>query len=209
MTNSEKLYPTIWGDISFEEFHLRTKRIVAHSLQVNGLTNPEDIDDCLQDAYFKVWKKLQSNAHLFADKPLNYLVRSVYFCTKSQRFSHLRHSYKIAHHSQLEQKSRHSISYEQIETWIDLQNALVAVFNQLDDSEYALFAFYSLITEVKVSELIRHLGCKRSTMTRYRAKVRNLLQQEIQNSQVCIEEQPQDNFIPVSVALALLQLSST
>ena len=62
-----------------------------------GMTNPEDVDDCMQAGYLKVWQKLQRNPNWLADKPKRYIVQAVVFRSKAQRYSHQRHYRKLVY----------------------------------------------------------------------------------------------------------------
>ena len=61
------------------------------------MRNPEDVDDCMQAGYLKVWQKLELNPNWLADKPKRYIVQAVVFRSKAQRFSHQRHYRKLVY----------------------------------------------------------------------------------------------------------------
>lgn len=50
------------------------------------MVNPEDIDDCMQSRYLKVWKQLQKQPDLFAEKPKKYVVQAIVMRSKAQRY---------------------------------------------------------------------------------------------------------------------------
>ena len=80
------------GQMSFAELYSSTQRIAGSILRERlGMSNPDDIDDCLQSGYLKVWQKLQQDPDWLADKPKGYIVQAVVLRSKAQRYSHQRH----------------------------------------------------------------------------------------------------------------------
>jgi DNA-directed RNA polymerase specialized sigma24 family protein len=201
----KKTYPTVWGDISFDELYHQTCRIVAYKLQKSGLNNPQDIDDAMQAAYLKVWQKLEIQPQMFAEKSTSYVVRFTYFQTKVQRFSQLRHNSKLVYSMETELLGTDILSIEQLETWIDLQAAIVGVAQRVEATPYALMALYSLITQVEVVEVIKILGCSSKTMTKYRNRLREQLVQHLPHYRLQNPEiSPSFNLVSVSIVNTLL-----
>lgn len=200
----------MWGHITFGELHSRTYKIVANKLRQHGFSNPYDIEDCMQSAYLKVWMKLQDTPEMYVGKSLNYLVQSLYFHSKAQRFSHQRHYQKIAYNTDLEPIERNQISSQRIETWIDFQIAISAVVELIKDIPHAIFALYSLITDVKVSDIQQMLGCSISTMTRYRKQVREQLAQHLPHYHHAYQNENRiSNFNLISISVAYVLLATT
>lgn len=56
-------FHTGFGTLTFEELYKKTQRIVGGTLRNRfGMENPEDIDDCMQAGYLKVWQQLQKKS---------------------------------------------------------------------------------------------------------------------------------------------------
>jgi hypothetical protein len=92
------VYDTGAGRMTFAQLYQRTRRIAGNTLRHQlGMSNPEDIDDCLQAAYFKLWQRLQDQPDLLAGKPVRYIVQAVVFRCKAQRYAHLRHYRKMVY----------------------------------------------------------------------------------------------------------------
>lgn len=208
MQESEQSISTLHGNISFDEFYYRTKRIVANKLKQHGISDPEDIEDCLQSAYLKVWQQIESSPQIFADKPLSYIIQSLFFASKVQRFSHKRHFNKVSF-STTEQIENDSISIQQIETWIDLQSAIAIVANTVLDNEYALFAMYTILTQATVADVQPILKCSNRTITKYRKQIREQLAEFLPHYNHIHPDNPEKfEFLSGSVAIAILDTSS-
>lgn len=172
-------YATGMGRVTFEQLYQQTSRIVGFVMRESwGMTNPEDIDDCMQAGYLKVWRQLQQQPDLFADKPKTYIVKAVVFRAKAQRYSHLRHYRKLIYDAPVAGLS--TINHptpDQIDTWIDLQQALTCVANVVvgDATLVNLVALYTLITSVKTQEVIRLFGWGKGSLTRPKRRLRSAL----------------------------------
>lgn len=137
------------------------------------MTNPEDIDDCMQAGYFKVWQQLQHNPDYFADKPKRYIVQAIVFRSKAQRYSHLRHYKKIVYDADAQQQRSAAImTTDQVDTWIDLEQALGHVARQIEDTPAVLLGLYCLITQVTVRDVADTFGMGYSTLTAHKRQVK-------------------------------------
>src|SRR5690606_11468499 len=102
---------------------------------------------CMQTGYLKVWQKLQTDPTWLADKPKSYIVQSVVFGCKAQRFSHQRHYHKLVYDADAEkQRSVAIMTTNQVDTWIDLERALTQVAHRVEDNPAELLGLYCLIT---------------------------------------------------------------
>src|SRR3989304_4419417 len=155
------------GELTFEQLYQKTSRIVGAIMRdAHGMTNPEDIDDCMQAGYLKVWQQLQKDPECFADKPKKYIVQAVVFRSKAQRFSHKRHYNKIVFDADpMEQHSASIMTPRQVDTWIDLEQALGHVARQVEDTPATLLGLYCLITQATVQDLATTFGYGYSTLT--------------------------------------------
>lgn len=174
---SEPVYHTGIGSVTFEQLYQKTSRTVGYVMRErHGMTNPEDIDDCMQAGYLKVWQQLQKNPDCFADKPKRYLVQAIVFRSKAQRFSHQRYYHKIVYDADAEkQRSVSIMTTDQVDTWIDLEQAISHVAHQVEDKQEALLGLYCLITQATVQDIAATFGYGYSTLTAYKRQVKGEL----------------------------------
>ena len=171
------IYNTGIGALTFDQLYQKTSRTVGYVMrEAHGMTNPEDIDDCMQAGYLNVWQQLQKNPDSFADKPKRYIVQAVVFRSKAQRFSHQRHYHKIVYDADAEvQRSVSILTTDQVDTWIDLEQALAQVAHQVEDTPAALLGLYCLITRATVQDVAATFGMGYSTLTAYKRQVKATL----------------------------------
>lgn len=167
-------YNTGIGTLTFEELYKKTSRVVGALMRdVHGMTNPEDIDDCMQAGYLKIWQLLQKDPECFADKPKRYIVQAVLFRSKAQRFSHQRHYNKMLYDADpVQQKSVGLLTTHQVDTWIDLEQALAAVAGQAEDAPASLLGLYCLITQASMRDVADTFGYGYSTLSKKRREAR-------------------------------------
>jgi DNA-directed RNA polymerase specialized sigma24 family protein len=182
-TQSEPKYPTGFGEFTFAELYHTTCRIVGYTLRSKmGMTNPEDIDDCMQSGYLKVWEQLQKQPDLFAGKPKKYIVQAVVLRSKAQRYAHLRHYRKIVYDADA-QNHQHAgdLTTPQVETWVDLAQAIqrVAEYASALRNPIYLLALYSLITDVKTQDVAQTYQHGLSTLTAAKRQIRATLAKEL------------------------------
>lgn len=170
----EPRYCTGFGQLTFEELHDRTRRIAGNTLRgAHGMTNPEDIDDCLQSAYFKIWKKLQSRPDLFADKPKRYVVTAVVMYSKAQRYAHQRHYRKMMYDADPEWRpQKQTLNRSRVDTWIDLERAILTATVLAGQDSTAHLGLYAALTQVSVSEMVRTFPQGRKLIDRAKHQAR-------------------------------------
>ena len=168
------VYRTGMGSLTFDQLYQKTSRTVGFVMRdIHGMTNPEDIDDCMQSGYLKVWQQLQEDPDYFFDKPKRYIVQAVVFRSKAQRFSHQRHYQKIVYDADAEQqRSVAMMTTNQIDTWIDLEDALEKVARQVEDKPANLLGLYCLITQVSARDVATTFGMGYSTLMKKKYQVR-------------------------------------
>ncbi len=184
-TQHEPKYSTGFGEFTFAELYHATSRIVGFALRNQmGMSNPEDIDDCMQSGYLKVWEQLQKQPDLFAGKPKKYVVQAVVLRSKAQRYAHIRHYRKIvydadAHASQ----NAGDLTISQVETWIDLAQSIqrVAEYTAELVNPIYLLALYTLITDVKTQDVAQTARHGLSTLTAAKRRIRATLAKELPN----------------------------
>lgn len=170
----EPVYNTGMGALTFEQIYAKTSRTVGYLMrEVHGMTNPEDIDDCMQSGYLKLWQQLQKDPACFADKPKRYIVQAVLFRSKSQRFSHQRHYGKLVYDADAEgQRSASLMTTDQVDTWIDLAQALEHVAREVEDTPAELLGFYCLITQATMQDVAATFGMGYSTLSAKKRQVK-------------------------------------
>ena len=183
--DSELAYATGFGSLTFNELYAATSRTVGYVLREQiGMTNPEDIDDCMQSGYLKVWEQLQKQPDLFAGKPKKYVVQAVVLRSKAQRYAHLRHYRKMVYDADAQaHQNSNELTIPQVETWIDLAQSIqrVAEYTTALDNPIYLLALYSLITDVKTQDVAQTTRHGLSTLTAAKRKVRVTLANELPN----------------------------
>jgi hypothetical protein len=182
-SKAESTYPTGFGEFTFEGLYKTTSRIVGHVLRDQmGMSDPEDIDDCMQSGYLKVWEHLQYDPNVFAEKPKKYVIQAVVFHSKAQRYTHLRHHRKIAYEVDLqENEDTVGLTISRIDIWIDLAWALqrVAEYTVAHANSMYLLALYALITTAKTQDVASTSRYAVSTLTAAKRKVRVTLAREL------------------------------
>ena len=175
------VYHTGLGCLSFDQLYQQTSRTVGYVMRESlGMTNPEDIDDCMQSGYLKVWQKLQVDPHWLADKPKRYITQAVVLCSKAQRYSHLRHYRKIVYDAQPGiGEAYHHLTTKCVDTWMDIAQALGQVAGAVEDDPLMLLSFYTLITDTKAVDVSRELGVNYKTLAKRRPKTRSLVAQAL------------------------------
>lgn len=207
MSKSEQLFSSIWGEITFSEFHERTRKLTINRLKQHGISDTHDIDDCLQSAYLKIWQQMKTHRGIFADKPFSYIIQSLFFASKVQRFSHKRHFNKVSF-TDIDRIEAPYVSINQLETWIDIQSALAIVTQEVEGDDFALFALYSLITQVKVRDVQQLAGCSSRTMSKHRNQIRARLIEALPHYNQTHPEIPKPiQVIKPNVAVALLEIT--
>jgi hypothetical protein len=176
----EPRYPTGMGNLTFEELVGKTRRIVGNTLRQAGMDNPDDIDDALQSGYMKVYRQLQENPDLFADKPKCYIVKNIYFRSKAQRYAHFRHYHKLVYDADPNWlMSDIGINTRESDFWIDMEVVLakvVAVIEASERSQLKLLILYCMITQAKSCEVGPLFESSAKTFTKHVREVRALLQ---------------------------------
>jgi DNA-directed RNA polymerase specialized sigma24 family protein len=172
----DPLYATGIGQVSFADLYSSTQRIAGSILRERlGMNNPDDVDDSLQAGYLKVWQKLQQDPDWLADKPKGYIVQAVVLRSKAQRYSHQRHYRKLVYDAEPDRQDSSPSSMGQVETWIDVQQALGRVAAAVEDQPVVLLALYNLITQVKQQDVARTYGCGVATLGKAQRRLRATL----------------------------------
>jgi hypothetical protein len=175
---NEPIYSTPYGEFTFTEFHNTTRPLAAHVLRNRfNMHDEQDIDDCLQVAYLKLWKHLQANPHFLADKPLRYVMTFVGWNCKAQRYAHHRHYNKV------QTFNRRTGVYPR-RSDIDLRIDLTAAINdfvQTKSSRLYLAGFYFVTTNVNATEAATAFNCAPKTVYKYSGWVKAELKKRMPN----------------------------
>lgn len=177
------IYETGFGTFTFEQLYETTRPIVAFVMRQSlGMYDAEDIDDCLQAGYLKVWKQLQTDPQRYADKPKRYVVQAVVLNAKSQRYAHLRHFKKIDFkRPSPEQREYPSLTTHNVDTWLDIAAALENIFPDIEDDVTALTALYTLLTQAKVGEAAMLFEVSPKSVYKRRRQLKEQLATELQD----------------------------
>lgn len=176
VSDGEPIYPTGFGSLTFGELYAATSRFVGFALRDRlGMVNPQDVDDCMQSGYLKVWQQLQHQPDLFVGKPKKYVVQAIVMRSKAQRYAHLRYYRKLTYDTEAQtHQGADDLTISQVETWIDLAQAIqrVAAYTADLDNPVYLYALYALITDVKTQTVAQTMRHGLSTLTAAKRRMR-------------------------------------
>ena len=175
------VYHTGLGPLSFEQLYEKTSRTVGYVMREKlGMRNPEDVDDCMQAGYLKVWQKLDTEPDWLADKPKRYIVQAIVFRSKAQRFSHQRHYRKLVYDARAPVGSAQpQVTTARLEVWMDIAQALAHTAQALEEDPLMLLSLYTFITQAKATEVSQAFGVNYKTLAKRRPHTRDLLAQEL------------------------------
>jgi DNA-directed RNA polymerase specialized sigma24 family protein len=181
----EVRYPTGLGALTFEELVRKTQRIAGNRLRQGGMDNPDDIDDALQSAYLKLYRRLQQDPKLYAGKPKCYIVQDIFFRSKAQRYAQFRHYHKLVFDADPDWLSAEvGLRSARVDFRIDLEAALeqvVAVIEASDRSQLLLLILYCVLTQAQPCEVAPLFESSAKTFTKHVRTVRALLQAYLPN----------------------------
>lgn len=174
----EPTYATAFGMVTFEGLHDETRPIAAKIMrQSYGFDNPDEIDDCLQVGYLKLWEKLQRDPAFAAGKNRSYLANSVVFRAKRERYRHIRNAERcegLPEERHPAGFAPHSRESRQIDRRIDLELAMGAVAELFRDDPARLMALYYATTQVTIKDM-QSLGISRHTLRDHTKEAREWL----------------------------------
>lgn len=181
----EPTYQTGFGEHTFTEIHDKTRRLAAHILRYQyGVEDHDDIEDCLQLGYLKLWQKLENEPEWALDKGDRYLARFVTMRTKSMRRSNITYDSRNEilpediHPPGFAPQSRES---RQTDRRIDLQWAIDAVSELCGDNPLRMQALYYVLTSVGIKDM-QEMGMSRHTLRDHTKTVRDLFRSELHGS---------------------------
>ena len=167
------VYPTGWaGKLTFEQIAEQVRPRAARMLLKQYRVWEQDLDDCLQNGLMSLWEQLAANRELLAHA--SRLDAALIVCHRSKSTSIRKQNLRydsledIWADSHLKNADEHGITgYEQFKiagehwaTWatltdqrIDLERAVLAVYEQVKDDHAGLLALYAVTTEVTCKDL--------------------------------------------------------
>jgi hypothetical protein len=173
---NEPIYSTPYGEFTFAEFHNTTRPLAAHVLRHRfNMRDEQDIDDCLQIAYLKIWQQLQRDPRYLADKSLHYLMTFIGWNCKAQRYAHHRHYNKV------QIFNRRTSVYPRrsdVDLRIDLTAAIQDFVGKKSTRLY-LAAFYFVTTNVSADEAATAFNCAPKTIYKYARWVKTELKKRL------------------------------
>lgn len=178
----EPTYQTGFGTLTFTQLHDNTRNLAAHIMrQTYGIDNHDDIDDCLQFGYWKLWEKLERDPTFTHDKGPSYIARSVCFRAKRERYRNIRHRQRtqvLPEEIHPAGYAPHSRESREVDRRVDLERAIVGTAEFFADEPTTLLALYYVLTDVTGPDL-RELGLSRHTLRDHALKARSVLRSHL------------------------------
>ncbi|MBZ0282545.1 MAG: hypothetical protein K8L97_17530 [Anaerolineae bacterium] len=166
-------YPTVWGGkLSFEQISDDIRPRAAKMLLRQYRVWPQDLDDCLQNGLMYIWEQLAADRDFLARK--SRFEAALIVCHRSKstsiRKQNLRYEYmedfwvkqdfKHPEEMQISGMERFKIAGEHWATWatltdirIDIECAILTVYEQVKDDPVGLLALYAATTSVTCKDL--------------------------------------------------------
>lgn len=190
------LYPTGWnGEMTFEQISEDIRPRAARMLLRQYRVWAQDLDDCLQNGLMYIWEQLAANRDFLARKCRFEAALIVCYRSKSTsiRKQNLRYEYmedfwakqdfKHPEEMRIGGLERFKIAGERWATWatltdirIDIERAVLTVYEQVKDDPAGLLALYAATTSATSKDLAYVVPGKGEDAIRWRAAaIRNQL----------------------------------
>lgn len=175
----EPVYATRFGTLTFDQIMEATYSYAFRVMQQGyGFENPQEIEDCLQFGFTKLWRRLQREPSFLDDKPKAFVTKAVIYAAKRERHRHIRHSLRTApplpEDAHAPVFAPHSRESRLADLRIDLERALAQVAEIVGDDEKRLMALYYATTDVTIKDM-QALGYSRHTLRDHTKQIRDLL----------------------------------
>jgi hypothetical protein len=189
-------YPTLWGgELSFEQISDDISPRAAKMLIRQYRVWPQDMDDCLQNGLMYIWQQLVEDRQFLAKMTIRDAAIIVCHRSKSTsiRKQNLRYEYmedfwakqdfKHPEEMRIGGLERFRIAGERWATWatltdirIDIERAVLTVYEQVKDDPAGLLALYAATTSTTSKDLAYVVPGKGEDAIRWRAAaIRNQL----------------------------------
>lgn len=182
-------YPTLWGGkLSFEQISNAVRPCAARMLLRQYRVWPQDLDDCLQNGLMFLWLQLTENHDLLADMSVREAAILVCHRSKSTsirkqnlRYEYMedfwaKHSFQHPDERSINGMERARIAGEPWAAWatltdirIDLERAVLTVYEQVKDDPVGLLALYAATTSATSKDLAYIIPAKGEEAIRWRA----------------------------------------
>lgn len=189
-------YPTGWGgEMSFEQISEQIRPLAAKMLLRQYRVWPQDLDDCLQNGLMYIWEQLTADRNYLST--WSRLATAIKVCYRSKstsirkqnlRYEYMedfwaKHDFKHPEEMRIGGLERFKIAGEHWATWatltdirIDIERAVLAVYEQVKDDSAGLLALYAATTSVTSKDLAYVVPGKGEDAIRWRAAaIRNQL----------------------------------
>mgnify|MGYP005855547543 FL=1 len=190
------LYPTSWnGEMTFEQISEDIRPRAAKMLMRQYRVWAQDLDDCLQNGLMYVWEQLAADRNFLAKT--SRLEAAIIVCYRSKstsirkqnlRYEYMedfwtKHDFKHPEEMRIGGLERFKIAGEHWATWatltdirIDIERAVLTVYEQVKDDPAGLLALYAATTSVTSKDLAYVVPGKGEDAIRWRAAaIRNQL----------------------------------
>lgn len=190
------LYPTSWnGEMTFEQISEDIRPRAAKMLLRQYRVWAQDLDDCLQNGLMYVWEQLAADRDFLAKK--SRFEAALIVCHRSKstsirkqnlRYEYMedfwaKHNFKHPDEMRIGGLERFKIAGERWATWatltdirIDIERAVLTVYEQVKDDPAGLLALYAATTSVTSKDLAYVVPGKGEDAIRWRAAtIRNQL----------------------------------
>ena len=177
----QAVYATAWaGNLTFEEIEAQLRPLAANMLLRQYRVWAQDLDDCLQNGLMALWQALVADPDYLAmvtkfDTALKICHRSKAACIYRQRLRYdsiedmlAKSSLKHADERSITGFEREKVSGEPYAAWatlldlrMDLEQAILTVYEQVKDNPADLLGLYIATTEVMckdVAHILRRTG---------------------------------------------------
>ena len=189
-------YHTGWnGEMSFEQISGDIRPRAAKMLLRQYRVWPQDLDDCLQNGLMYIWEQLAANRDFLASKSrfeaaliICYRSKSTSVRKQNLRYEYLedfwaKQGFKHPEELRIGGLERFKIAGEHWATWatltdirIDIERAVLTVYEQVKDDPVGLLALYAATTSVASKHLAYVIPGKGEEAIRCRAvAIRNQL----------------------------------
>jgi len=166
-------YPTLWGgEMSFEQISEYIRPHAARMLLRQYRVWAQDLDDCLQNGLMYVWEQLAADRDFLAKKSrfeaaliVCYRSKSTSIRKQNLRYEYMedfwaKHDFKHPEEMRIGGLERFKIAGERWATWatltdirIDIERAVLTVYEQVKDDPAGLLALYAATTCVTSKDL--------------------------------------------------------
>jgi len=182
-------YPTGWGgEMSFEQISEQIRPFAAKMLLRQYRVWPQDLDDCLQNGLMYIWEQLAADRNYLSTwsrlatafkvcyRSKSSSIRKQNLCYEYMEDFWAKHDFRHPEKMRIGGLERFKIAGEHWATWatltdirIDIERAVLTVYEQVKGDPAALLALYAATTSVTSKDLAYVVPGKGEDAIRWRA----------------------------------------